>query len=130
MNLLKIMKIGNNHAFKRKVSIFISIIFFTLIISNLLVLNQTFNARNSLNIDVKPKTSWFWATLDLTNPGEVNNSLFTHYTSISVKGRLYNKISGDNKSGYNVAIEVNDVVDMGYTDQTDPNGQFDINYMI
>ncbi|MHA2037937.1 MAG: hypothetical protein ACW98X_15985 [Promethearchaeota archaeon] len=74
--------------------------------------------------------SWFWATLDLTNPGEVNNSLFTHYTSISVKGRLYNKISGENKSGINVAIEVDDVLDMGYTDQTDLNGQFDINYII
>ncbi|MHA2282467.1 MAG: hypothetical protein ACXAC5_16610 [Promethearchaeota archaeon] len=74
--------------------------------------------------------SWFWATLDLTNPGEVNNSLFTHFTSISVKGRLYNKISGENKSGINVAIEVNDAVDMSYTDITDVNGQFDINYII
>ncbi|MFX1323906.1 MAG: hypothetical protein ACFE8N_03045 [Promethearchaeota archaeon] len=74
--------------------------------------------------------AWFWATLDLTNPGEVNNSLFTHYDSISVKGRLYNKIDGTNKPGINVAIEIDDIVDMSYTDITDINGQFDINYII
>ncbi|MFW9821690.1 MAG: hypothetical protein ACFFE4_02065, partial [Candidatus Thorarchaeota archaeon] len=130
MSLLKVKKFGNNHIFKMKVLILIILIFFTLTIPNLLVINQTFNADYSLNTKEKPKTSWFWATLDLTNPSEINNSLFTHYTSISVKGRLYNKISGENKSGYNVAIEVDDVVDMGYTDQTDPNGQFDINYVI
>ncbi|GAG57309.1 unnamed protein product [marine sediment metagenome] len=33
-------------------------------------------------------------------------------------------------SGSNVAIEVDDVVDMGYTDITDANGQFDISYTI
>ncbi|MHA2101749.1 MAG: hypothetical protein ACW99A_24135, partial [Candidatus Kariarchaeaceae archaeon] len=78
----------------------------------------------------KPKMSWFWATLDLTNPGEVNNSMFTHYNFISVRGRIYNKIDQSNKSGVNVAIEVNDAVDIGYTDTTDINGRFDLNYQI
>ncbi|MHA2121441.1 MAG: hypothetical protein ACW990_09590, partial [Promethearchaeota archaeon] len=56
--------------------------------------------------------------------------MFTHYNFISVKGRVYNKIDHSNKSGVNVAIEINDIVDMGYTDTTDLNGRFDINYQI
>ncbi len=92
--------------------------------SNLIINDNT--SRNNLN----PKMSWFWATLDLTNPIEVNNSMFTHYTSISVKGRLYNKIDNSSKNNINVAIEVNDVVDMSYTDVTDSMGKFNINYMI
>ncbi|MBY8989442.1 MAG: hypothetical protein KGD58_01705 [Candidatus Lokiarchaeota archaeon] len=74
--------------------------------------------------------SWFWATLELTNPGEVNNTRFTHYAAISVRGHLYNKIDGTNKTGINVAIEVDDIIDMGFTDVTDGNGNFDINFVI
>ncbi|MFX1377847.1 MAG: hypothetical protein ACFFA4_02030 [Promethearchaeota archaeon] len=74
--------------------------------------------------------SWFWATLDLTNPSEVNNSRFTHSEFISVKGHVYNKIDKTNKSGINVAIEIDDSVDLSYTDITDGWGRFNINYMI
>ena len=74
--------------------------------------------------------SWFWATLELTNPSEVHTKRFYHSSSVSIKGHLYNKIDGSNKSGVNVAIEVDDILDMGYTDITDSWGQFDINYII
>jgi hypothetical protein len=130
MSCLKIRKSEHKHFIKRKLSALLIIIFFSIIISNIFSTNYSNIENSHLNNNEKPKISWFWATLDLTNPGEVNNSVFTHYTSISVKGRLYNKISGENKSGYNVAIEVNDIVDLSYTDVTDPNGQFDINYII
>ena len=130
MNLLKIKNLKSNHFFKRKLSALFIIILFSVIISNVFITNYSNNENVPTNNKEKPKMSWFWATLDLTNPGEVNNSLFTHFTSIHIKGRLYNKISGENKTGINVAIEVNDVVDMGYTDITNVNGQFDINYVI
>ncbi|MFX0023082.1 MAG: hypothetical protein ACFE9S_12215 [Candidatus Hermodarchaeota archaeon] len=93
-------------------------------------INLFFNETTD-NINPNPKMSgWLWATLDLTNPLEVNNSRFTHYDMISVKGHLYNKIDKTNKSGINVAIEIDDVVDMGYTDVTDSWGRFDISYTI
>jgi len=130
MNLLKIKNLKSNHFFKRKLSALFIIILFSVIISNNFITIYSNNENKSTYNQEKPKMSWFWATLDLTNPGEVNNSLFTHFTSIHVKGRLYNKISGENKSGINVAIEVDDAVDMSYTDITDVNGQFDINYVI
>jgi len=77
-----------------------------------------------------PKASWFWATLELTNPSEVHNKRFYHNSFISIKGHLYNKIDGSNKSGVNVAVQVNDVTDTDYTDITDSFGRFNINYMI
>ncbi len=130
MNRLKIKKFKKNHFINRKLSAFIIFIFLSVIISNIFVTNYSYNENPAHSNKEKPKMSWFWATLDLTNPVEVNNSLVTHFTSISVKGHLYNKIFSENKVGINVALEVDDVVDMGYTDVTDTNGLFDINYII
>ncbi len=117
--------------FLRKRSKMIGILFISLIIfiNFTSFTNLTFKETypDSKN---KPKMSWFWATLDLTNPGEVNNSIFTRSTYISVKGRIYNKIDNSSKSFVNVAIEVDDIVDLGYTDITDGWGRFDINYLI
>ncbi|GAG57306.1 unnamed protein product, partial [marine sediment metagenome] len=77
---------------KVNISVLIIVIVFTVFISNIFVTN--FSQKENPQNTEKPKLSWFWATLDLINPGEVNNSMFTHYSSISIKGRLYNKISG------------------------------------
>ena len=77
-----------------------------------------------------PKTSGIWATLDLTNPLGINNSRFSHNTLISIQGRLFNRITDEGKSGYNVAIEVDDVIDSNYNDITDFNGDFQIDYTI
>ncbi|MFX1594385.1 MAG: hypothetical protein ACFFCL_16965, partial [Promethearchaeota archaeon] len=76
-------------------------------------------------------SGWFWATLDLTNPSEVNNTRFYHYSTISIKGRLYNEFNESiDTSGVNVAIEVDDFIDMRYTNTTVTNGYFTIRYTI
>jgi hypothetical protein len=120
----------NHHFLKKKLSALLLLIIFLSILFSYFTTFGLFTENSLPYNKEKPKMSWFWATLDLTNPGEVNNSMFTHYNFISVKGRIYNKIDHSNKSGVNVAIEVDDVVDMGYTDITDINGRFDINYQI
>ncbi|MFX1490225.1 MAG: hypothetical protein ACFFBI_13825, partial [Promethearchaeota archaeon] len=86
--------------------------------------NNTFNSND-------PECSGaIWATLDLTNPGEINNSRFTHSSIIPIKGRLYNWITNDSKIGYAVAIEVDTVLYSGFNDITDLNGKFQIDYTI
>ncbi|MFX1241748.1 MAG: hypothetical protein ACFFA7_10930, partial [Promethearchaeota archaeon] len=126
MKKLKIPKSLN----KKSKKIGILIIIFTIIL-NFVSINNLFFNKNTDITNQNPKISgWLWATLDLTNPLEVNNSRFTHNELISVKGHLYNKIDKTNKTGVNVAIEIDDVVDMGYTDVTDSWGRFDINYII
>jgi hypothetical protein len=126
----KIKKFVNNQHYKKKLFTTIAFLLFLGISLNFFTFSNMLSNYKISYTKEKPKMAWFWATLDLTNPGEVNNSLFTHYESISVRGRLYNKIDGSNKSFINVAIEVDDIVDMSYTDITDGNGQFDINYII
>ncbi|MFX1569870.1 MAG: hypothetical protein ACFFCV_16070 [Promethearchaeota archaeon] len=110
-------------------------IFGILVISLLLFINFASISRLNFketypNSKNNPKMSWFWATLELTNPSEVHNKRFYRNSIISIKGHLYNKIDGSNKSGVNVAIQVNDITDMGYTDITDSLGRFNIFYTI
>jgi hypothetical protein len=116
---------------KRKFNFFtLSIIFFVLFTTLLLILPCTQTDYNSFN-DENPKNSALWATLDLTNPAEINNTRFTHNSPITIKGRLYKAtppISG--KSGYTVAMEIDDVLDTRYTNITDTNGYFQISYII
>jgi len=131
MSLLKIKKFRSNNFTKRKLSALIIIILFSVILSNIFFTNHSYNENHLLDNKETPKMSWFWATLVLTNPGEVNNSMFTHFTSVNIEGRLYNKINESiDTSGVNIAIEVNDVVDMRYTDITASGGNFTINYII
>ncbi len=108
-----------------------SIIFFILFVNIILIFNANFtqNSYNSFN-DENPKNSGIWATLDLINPSEINNTRFSHYSTIPIKGRLYNKIWNESKPLYTVALEVNDVLDTNYDDLTDINGRFQINYTI
>ncbi len=116
--------------FNKKLKVFgILIIFLIILVNFASFTNFNFKATYP-NTKNNPKMSWFWATLELTNPSEVHNKRFYHNSLVSIKGHLYNKIDGSNKSGINVAIEVNDVLDMGYTDITDSWGRFDINYII
>jgi len=108
----------------------ILIIFLVFLISVNSITNFILNTNNS-KPDYRPKMSWFWATLDLTNPSEVNNTRFYHNSPISVKGRLYNVFNESiDTSGVNVAIEVDDIVDMGHTNVTGINGYFTIRYTI
>lgn len=107
-----------------------------LIIFLIFLINFTSFTTLVLNVnhckpEYQPKMSWFWATLDLTNPSEVNNTRFYHNSPISVKGRVYNVFNESiDTSGLNVAIEVDDVVDMGHTNITGINGYFTIRYTI
>jgi len=77
------------------------------------------------------KSSGIWATLDLNRTSVINGSRFTHDTLISVQGRLYNRIPPEEgKSGYTIAIEVDDIVYSSFTDVTDLGGYFQIDYII
>ncbi|GAF70358.1 unnamed protein product, partial [marine sediment metagenome] len=130
MKKSKMIRKNVNKRSKKKSLAFILIIIIILSF-NLFSTFNLFTQQNSLYNDKKLKFNGLWASLELTNPGEVNNSLFTHSASISVKGRLHNKINASvDTSGINVAIEVNDIMDMGYTDITDIDGNFSINYII
>jgi len=83
------------------------------------------------NKDQKIRNSGIWATLDLINPGGINGSRFTHDDSIIIKGRLFNRIPPEEgKSGYTVAIEVDDVIDSSFNNVTDTNGYFQIEYTV
>ena len=115
---------------KKKSKILWISVLFLIIFFNITIYTNLFSNNSYLQPKNNPKMSWFWATLDLTNPSEVNNSRFTHAEFISVKGHVYNKIDKTNKSGISVAIEIDDIVDMSYTDITDGWGRFNINYMI
>ena len=86
------------------------------------------NSFNNKNLKISLP---LWATLSLTNPSEINGSRFTLGSTISVKGRLYNKIPPiEGKAGYIVDIEINGIVDSTYNDITDSNGYFQIDYTI
>jgi hypothetical protein len=128
-NKMKKFKIPKYLIRKHKIiGIFFMIL--AIIVSFPSVNNLFFNSNNKL-ISNPEMSGFLWATLDLTNPLEVNNSRFTHYESISVKGRLYNIFNGSiDTSGVNVAIEVDDIVDMGFTNVTGINGYFIIRYTI
>lgn len=95
-------------------------------------------AANYIGINYRPvndkdqivKSAGIWATLDLNRTSSVNGSEFTHGTLIKIQGRLFNRIGGDGKPGYTVAIEVNDIVDSNFNDITDSGGYFQIDYTI
>jgi len=107
-------------------------IIFTFLISSSSIFNEYITENNQNTLDDKnlKNSGAVWAILDLTNPSEINNSRFLHGTSIPIKGRLYNFISNDSKIGYQVAIEVNDVLDTNFNDVTDNFGEFQIDYTI
>ncbi len=127
---MKKLKIPKYFKQKNK-AIGIFLIILTIIISFNSISNLFFNNNNNKTNSNPEMSGFLWATLDLTNPLEVNNSRFTHYASIVVKGRLYNIFNESiDTSGVNVAIEIDDIVDMGFTNVTGLNGYFIIRYTI
>ena len=124
------MKQKHRNYYRRKNLVLISFLIFLILINIGFITNffDTYNKKYPSN-DKNLRLSWEWATLDLTNPLEVNNSWFTHNTVISIKGRVYNKVDQTNKSGLNVAIEINSE-ETGDTGVTDSNGNFDISYTV
>ena len=125
------MKQKYRNFYTRNKLFLISFLIFLILINISFITNFLYDDDKNHPLNNKnPKLSWEWATLDLTNPLEVNNSLCTHNNFISIKGRVYNKADQTNKSGLNVAIEVDYTLDMGYTDVTESNGNFDISYRV
>ena len=125
--LIKIYNSLKTNKQKNKRILFVISIF---IISPALInLNMSGFYSNSAQDD-RVKSSGIWATLDLTNPIDINNSRFTHNQIINVSGRLYNRINGTGKEGYPIAIEIDDIVNWSINGVTDSNGDFQINYTI
>jgi len=106
------------------------ILCFTLLIFSISIPQKEILVKKTTIPNYRIKTNGDFATLDLTNPTEVNNSKYLRTTTIPIKGRLYNRISGDNKSGYEVAIKVDDILYRNFNDTTNSLGQFKINYTI
>ena len=115
--------------YKNKKIICIYLIF----INSILFLGITFSLNlfptSSTVPNFSPHSAGIWATLDLDVAG-FNGTRIPHDTLISIQGRLYNRVTGNNKSGYNVALEIDDIIDSSYNDVTDSNGRFQINYLV
>jgi len=124
MRIVDFLKPNKKIGFNILILICIFIIFPSMI--NLRMVNHQ-NLHNDQNLE----SSSTWATLDLINPIGINNSRFTHNTTISIQGRLYSRIPPYNgESGYTVALEINDVLDTSFNNDTDLNGYFQIDYII
>ncbi|MFX1493962.1 MAG: hypothetical protein ACFFBZ_06745 [Promethearchaeota archaeon] len=76
------------------------------------------------------RKSGIWATLDLIDIYNVNNSRHPHNSLIQIYGRLYNRIWDDGKQGYTVALKIDGILYPGINDITDSNGYFQINYNV
>jgi len=126
------MRLMNLFILHKKIGYKILVVICIFIVIPSMINLQTSNNLATQNKDQDVKSSGIWATLDLTNPGGINNSRFTHDTLISVQGRLFNRIppGGEGKPNYTVAIEVDDVVYSSFNDVTDLNGYFQIDYNI
>ncbi|MFX1385889.1 MAG: hypothetical protein ACFE9M_01620, partial [Promethearchaeota archaeon] len=132
MTFLKIRKDGIKFVMNRKKIIFL---LFTLIlfIANIISFTSLLSKEKELSLhnNENLRVSYFkWATLELTNPFEVNESRFPHDSMISIKGRIYSKSDETNKSGIEVIIQVDSIDYPSYNDFTDLNGRFTINYVI
>lgn len=106
---------------------------FILLVNSVLIFcgNSLYHDYNTLDNKNLKNAAGFWATLSLTNPGEINNSRFLLDSTISIEGRLYNMIPPTSgKPGYTVAVEIDDVLDINFNDITDGNGDFQIYYTI
>jgi hypothetical protein len=125
----KMKRYTNKH--KREYLLF-SIIFLIFIFPFLIPTKNNDIIQEDTNVLTKksPKTSGWWATIDLINPAEVNDTRFPRFSTIQIKGRLYNRVNGTGKDGYTVGIEVNDIPYYKYNATTNLTGYFTINYTI
>ncbi|MFX1315084.1 MAG: hypothetical protein ACFE9T_04420 [Promethearchaeota archaeon] len=106
--------------------------FVILFIVNINLIIHLSNQNNfSIYNNKTPELSFFkWATLELTNPSEIDGQTFSHNSIITIEGRIYNKADETNKSGIEVIIQVDGIDDPSFNDFTDSNGRFAIDYTI
>ena len=131
IKLLKIKDICKYEVLRKK--IYLIILFFVFLVgfisfNSIFKESYYYNLANSNN--KKPEIGFIWAQLDLTNPAEINNSQFPHYTSINVEGRVYNPYAPIANDGLRVEIVVDGESDSRYSDLTDSDGNFSINYIV
>ncbi len=114
--------------------IFTSILLtFTFIMNSMYIFNRNYisNDYNSSDNDNLDISAPIWATLSLTNPSEIDGKAFTLNSTISIKGRLYNKITTIGKPDYEIELVINSNKPYPtYSDLTDSNGDFQIDYLI
>ena len=129
---MKGLKSKITRIFGSKLNYFILFLVFILIFINIIPLSLYFNYHNNSTFIKKDnlKLNWIWATLELTNPSEVDGKRFPHNSAITIKGRIYSKADGTNKSGINVIIQVDGMDYPSFLDTTNINGQFAIDYTI
>jgi len=128
---MMIMRKVNLLNLRKKMGYKILVIICFLVIFPGIISLQIVNYQIIHDKDQGVKSSGIWATLDLNRTSVINGSRFTHDTLISVQGRLYNRIPPEEgKSGYTIAIEVDDIVYSSFTDVTDLGGYFQIDYII
>ncbi|MFX0179424.1 MAG: nitrous oxide reductase family maturation protein NosD [Candidatus Hodarchaeota archaeon] len=112
-------------------SIFILLIFFsnTAILCHLYLEPQNNQKRIPDKINLL-KTSAIWASLNLTNAYEVNETKFYAGTSMPIKGKVFNRITGEPNPNINVSIFANGKLYNEFNDTTDSEGDFEINFII
>jgi hypothetical protein len=127
------LKLKNIKIFNSKIKCFILFFVLILICINFFPFNHFFHSNNSSNFNNKADLklgAWTWATLELTNPTEIDGKRFPHNSIITIEGRIYSKSDGTNKSGINVIIQVDGTDYSSFLNTTDTNGQFAIDYTI
>ncbi len=120
-NKLKIGKLG-----KKKIQLALGLFFSILFLFSLNYIKTNITYIDNKNL----KKSGIWATLDLIDIYNVNNSRHPHNNLIQIYGRLYNRIWDDGKQGYTVALKIDGILYPGINDDTDLNGYFQINYNV
>ena len=115
--------------YKNKKIVCIYLIFINSILFLGIIFSLNLFPTSSTVPNFSPHSSGIWATLDLDDAG-FNGTRIPHDTLIMIQGRLFNRVTGDNKSGYTVALEIDDIIDSSYNDVTDSNGRFQINYLV
>ncbi|MHA1195542.1 MAG: hypothetical protein ACTSPH_06175 [Promethearchaeota archaeon] len=119
-----------NNVKQREKKEFITILLLLIIFSSIVMIPNFQYLNNKAKQSESPKNSAIWATLDLVNPAGINNTRFYTGTMIIIKGRLYNRILNDGKSGYTVVLEIDGVQDSTFNNVTDANGYFQIGFTI
>ena len=78
-----------------------------------------------------PKISSLLGIINLTNNYAINNTNLSHYSEITIKGKMYETVGLINLTGeYNVSIVVDGTFYPQFNNTADPNGNFQINFTI
>ncbi|MFX1409278.1 MAG: hypothetical protein ACFFA6_02925 [Promethearchaeota archaeon] len=111
---------------KKRTNLLLFIIVLFIVNINLVIYLSNQNNFSIYN-NKTPKLSFFkWATLELTNPSEIDGQTFSHNSIITIEGRIYSKADGTNKSGIEVIIQVDGTDYPSFNDFTDLYGRFAI----